>query len=431
MAQMQPEKVASSVQESTPEFVDKKNNTNNMNSTAGSFKFNVQAPAFVPRRSHAATTPISGGFFYPCSFRYVNTGAPNNNNNTKIYVGDQDTTSILQEPSFVSSLSRKDILPEELRLKVVKQVEYQLSDMSLLANESLLKQMNKDPESFVPISSVSATKKIKSLITNNQLTLSHALLSSAKLIVSDDGKRVKRKIPFTDKDKEELMLRTVVAENLPDDHSHHNIEKIFNVAGSVKTIRVCHPQDPNTRTRGDLGISSKLHALIEFEHPEAAEKAAEKLNDERNWRKGLRVRLLLRRSPKSVLKSRKSAFDGCLDDEDWLISELTDDSNTANHSEVVDTTVNVEETLAAAAAAAAAAIKKTAWGKGRGKITRQRNQMYSGRGLLASSPQSSIYEAPVKQANKGPRMPDGTRGFTMGRGKPLGSINVQTGVRVV
>lgn len=28
-----------------------------------------------------------------------------------------------------------------------------------------------------------------------------------------------------------LQLRTVVAENLPDDHSHHNIEKIFNVAG--------------------------------------------------------------------------------------------------------------------------------------------------------------------------------------------------------
>lgn len=27
---------------------------------------------------------------------------------------------------------------------------------------------------------------------------------------------------------------------------------------SVKTIRVCHPQDPNTRTRGDLGISSKV-----------------------------------------------------------------------------------------------------------------------------------------------------------------------------
>ncbi|XP_055808766.1 la-related protein 6C-like [Solanum dulcamara] len=420
---MQPEKVASSVHESTPDqFVD--------HNGVGSFKFNVQAPAFVPRKSHATKIPISGRYLYPCNFQNVNTGAPNNN---KIYGGDQDTTSFLQEPTFVSSLSQKDILPEDLRLKVIKQVEYQLCDMSLLANENLLKQMNKDPEAFVPISSVSATKKIKSLITNNQLTLSHALLSSTKLIVSDDGKRVKRKIPFTDKDKEELMLRTVVAENLPDDHSHHNIEKIFNVAGSVKTIRVCHPQDPNTRTRGDLGISCKLHALIEFEHPEAAEKAAEKLNDERNWRKGLRVRLLLRRSPKSVLKSRKSAFDGCLDDEDWLSSELVDDSyHVSNQSEVVDT--NVEETLAEVEETLAAATTKKTWGKGRGKSTRQRNQMYSGRGLLSSSPQNSnTYEAPVKQATKGPRMPDGTRGFTMGRGKPLmmKNINIQTGVHVV
>nr|XP_016509580.1 PREDICTED: la-related protein 6C-like [Nicotiana tabacum] len=431
MAQMQPEKVASSVQESTPEkFVAKvyynkklaKNNNNKQqqinaaayNTNGGSFKFNVQAPEFVPK-SHA-TIPISG-YIYPY-FQYVNTTITTTTNDW-ISGGDL-TISFVQEPSFVSTLSQKDILPEELRLKVIKQVEYQLSDMSLLANESLLKQMNKDPKGFVPISSVSATKKIKSLITNNQLTLSHALLSSTKLIVSDDGKKVKRKIPFTDKDKEELMLRTVVAENLPDDHSHHNIEKIFNVAGSVKTIRVCHPQDPNTRTRGDLGISSKLHALIEFEHPEAAEKAVEKLNDERNWRKGLQVKLLLRRSPKSVLKSRKSAFDGCFDDEDWLASELTDDSNHTNQSEIADS--NVEETLA---------TKKT-WGKGRVRA-RQRNQMFNGRGLLASSPQSSNsgpFEAPIKQATKGPRMPDGTKGFTMGRGKPL-NINVQTGVHVV
>ncbi|XP_016514937.1 la-related protein 6C-like [Nicotiana tabacum] len=427
MAQMQPEKVASSVQQSTPEKIvakvdynkklAKNNNKQQINAASyningGSFKFNVQAPEFVPK-SHA-TIPISR-YIYPY-FQYVNTTTTTND---WIYGGDQETISFVQEPSFVSTLSQKDILPEELRLKVIKQVEYQHSDMSLLANESLLKQMNKDPKGFVPISSVSATKKIKSLITNNQLTLSHALLSSSKLIVSDDGKKVKRKIPFTDKDKEELMLRTVVAENLPDDHSHHNIEKIFNVAGSVKTIRVCHPQDPNTRTRGDLGISSKLHALIEFEHPEAAEKAAEKLNDERNWRKGLRVKLLLRRSPKSVLKSRKSAFDGCFDDEDWLASELTDDSNHTNHSEIVDN--NVEETLA---------TKKT-WGKGRVRA-RQRNQMFNGRGLLVSSPQSSSsspFEAPLKQATKG-RMPDGTKGFTMGRGKPL-NINVQTGVHVV
>lgn len=116
------------------------------------------------------------------------------------------------------------------------------------------------------------------------------------------------------------QLRTVVAENLPDDHSHQNIEKIFNVAGwfvhflisllhpfnslpliffinSVKTIRICHPQDPSTRSKVDSIISTKvnrmhiyvyiyihmvswlwfgvlkLHALVEFENPDAAEKA--------------------------------------------------------------------------------------------------------------------------------------------------------------
>lgn len=64
---------------------------------------------------------------------------------------------------------------------------------------------------------------------------------------------------------------------------------------------------------------------------------------------------------------------------------------------------------------------KKGWGKGRGK-GRGRVQSHSGSGLLALSPQPSNAvqcEAYVKQTFKGPRMPDGTRGFTMGRGKPL------------
>ncbi|PHU10506.1 hypothetical protein BC332_22366 [Capsicum chinense] len=420
MAQLQPERVAEEcIQETRTIFEAKdvkktlgssKINSNNKEDSA-SFKFNVQAPEFVPR-SHSAsttaatttTTPISS-YFYPY-FQYLSGGSATSD---WLYVGDQDTMSYISNQNF-SGMLQKDVLPEEVKNKIIKQVEYQLSDMSLLANENLLRQMNKDLEGFVPISSVSATKKIKSLITNQQ-TLAHALLSSTKLIVSNDGKKVKRRIPFTEKDKEDLQLRTVVAENLPDDHSHHNIEKIFKVAGSVKTIRVCHPQDPNlSRARVDIGISNKLHALIEFENSEAAERAVEKLNDERNWRKGLRVRLLLRRTPKSVLKSRKSEFDGCFDDDDGLPSEDSDSNN-------------VEEGVGPA---------KKAWTKGRGKL-RMRPQIHGGRGLLAALPQcssgSGLGEGPVRQVTKGPRMPDGTRGFTMGRGKPL-TATVISGVHV-
>ncbi|KAM5549146.1 hypothetical protein ABKV19_000530 [Rosa sericea] len=293
----------------------------------------------------------------------------------------------------------------------VKQVEYQFSDMSLLANESLAKHMSKDPEGYVPISVVASTKKMKSLISNNHM-LAQALRSSSKLVVSDDGKKVKRKHPFTEKDKEELQSRTVVAENLPEDHSHQNLENIFSVVGSVKTIRICHPHESNcSRSKGDFIISNKLHALVEYETTDIAEKAVDKLSDERNWRKGLRVRTLVRRSPKSVLKNRKSEFD-ILEDDDTPHYESAEDSSQPSHIDLVIDSMNAEENSMGS---------KKGWAWGRGKA-RGRGASQSGRGLIAPSPQSSCAiqcEASTKPNTKGPRMPDGTRGFTMGRGKPL------------
>lgn len=140
--------------------------------------------------------------------------------------------------------------------------------MSLLANDSLTKHMSKDPEGYskyqqvvryilcdqsstvpfsftnissskVPISAIASMKKIKSLTINNHL-LAQALRSSSKLVsvdsdyaafllgpkdvmllknhyffifskvVSSDSKRVKRKHPFTEKDREDLQVRALV-----------------------------------------------------------------------------------------------------------------------------------------------------------------------------------------------------------------------------
>lgn len=92
-------------------------------------------------------------------------------------------------------------------------------------------------------------------------------------VVSNDGKKVRRKHPFTEKDKEELHVRNgcflyyqdmstfinlssslelnvylmwstflvfqsriVVAENLPEDHSHQNLERIFSVVGRLDLL---------------------------------------------------------------------------------------------------------------------------------------------------------------------------------------------------
>ncbi|TKY59126.1 La-related protein 6C [Spatholobus suberectus] len=390
-----------------------------------SFKFNAQAPEFVPR-SHTQM-PISG-YFYPCFQILGGSG-----DSDWIFVGDQDPACFIPTANVALPNCSKNILTPDLQQKIVKQVEYQFSDMSLLANESFQKQMNKDPEGYVPITVIASSKKVKSLVSNIHL-LTQALRSSSKLVsildgvrhylwsssvcsltmqflkvLSADDKKVKRKHPFTDKEKEDLQSRTVVAENLPDDHSHQNLQKIFGTVGSVKTIRICHPQEPNSsRPKSDFFVSNKLHALVEYETSDIAEKAVEKLNDERNWRKGMRVRLLLRCSPKSVLKSsRKSEFDGYLDDDEILNSETAEDSSHSNNAELFDT--NVDENSVGS---------KKGWARGRGK-GRGRTQ---GRGLLAPPSQSSstvLCDAHAKPNTKCPRMPDGTRGFTMGRGKPI------------
>ncbi|XP_004292453.1 PREDICTED: la-related protein 6C [Fragaria vesca subsp. vesca] len=372
---------------------------------AASFKFNAQAPEFVPR-SHTQV-PISG-YFYPCFHFLGDTASPD-----WFYIGDQELPPyLISNPNIPTTNRSKNVLPDELQHKIIKQVEYQFSDMSLLANESLAKHISKDPEGYVPVSVVSSTKKMKSLISNNHM-LAQALRSSSKLVVSDDGKKVKRKHPFTEKDKEDLQARTVVAENLPEDHSHQNLEKIFNVVGSVKTIRICHPHESNSsRSKGDFIISNKLHALVEYESTEIAEKAVDKLSDERNWRKGLRVRTLLRRTPKSVLKNRKSEFDILEDDDTPHYESAEDSSQPISHIDIVIDSMNAEENSMAS---------KKGWAWGRGKA-RGRCASQSGRGLIAPSPQSSCAiqcEASAKPNTKGPRMPDGTRGFTMGRGKPL------------
>ncbi|KAI3990122.1 hypothetical protein MKX01_020919 [Papaver californicum] len=383
------------------------------------FKFNVHAPEFVPRtqpQPQQTQMPISG-YIYPCIHFLGSTS----NGSDWYYVADQETIQLI--PNSNSNITQRhssNFLTEDIRRKIIKQVEYQFSDMSLFASDTLMKHISKDPEGYVPLSVIASSKKIKSLVSNSHLLI-QALRTSSKLVVSDDGKKVKRKHLFTDRDKEDLQARTVVAENLPEDYTHQNLEKIFGVVGSVKTVRICHPQESNvSRPKGDVLISNKLHALVEYETVVQAEKAVEKLNDERNWRKGLRVRLLLRRSPRSVMKIKVyDHFEGISEDE--TASPVSADESSQPNNVELQTESNIDDNTNGS---------KKGWARGRGK-NRGRSQNHSGRGLTASSPQSSCLvqcEASIntsKQAPRGPRMPDGTRGFTMGRGKPLTSSSAQ------
>ncbi|PPD69578.1 hypothetical protein GOBAR_DD33539 [Gossypium barbadense] len=177
---------------------------------------------------------------------------------------------------------------------------------------------------------------------------------------------------------------------------------------SVKNIQICRPQESNSpRSKTDFSTSNKVHraTLSRAKHfEEAADSQSEnalveKLNDERNWRKGLR--------PKPILKTRKSEFEAILNEEDFKNSFQSNN---------VESTENKTEDIGVGS--------KKGGGKGRGK-GRGRVQNHNRRGQLRTSPQpinpTTQCEASMKQTFKGPRIPDGTKGFTMGRGKPLTS----------
>ncbi|XP_038978552.1 la-related protein 6B-like [Phoenix dactylifera] len=414
--------------------------------TASSSRLNAKAPEFVPRSAaadridarkprvvpiHHGPSPVmhpyhpappSPPFFatVPGSFEYYGGGGGSG-------FGEQETAPgpAEQDPAP----GGREGLSEEVIQKITKQVEYYFSDVNLATTEHLMRFISKDPEGFVPISVIAAFKKIKSLVHNNSL-LAMALRTSSKLVVSDDGKKIRRQLPFTELDVEELQSRIVVAENLPEDHCYQNLMKVFSAVGSVKTIRTCYPQttngtnaQTNKPAKLDMLFGNRLHAFVEYETVEDAEKAVAELNDERNWRSGLRVRLLLKCMTKhGPGRGRKGGHEGDVDGEDDVsTSNLPNEKQVEDPSQISEASHdNVGEALLNERDGGLRRGRGRGWG-GRGRGRGQYNSNRNGGHMVGTPPSSHpIHTEQSVVANRqppGPRMPDGTRGFTMGRGK--------------
>ncbi|CAK9159709.1 unnamed protein product, partial [Ilex paraguariensis] len=148
----------------------------------------------------------------------------------------------------------------------------------------------------VPVGVIASSKKVKRL-TKDAVLVVAALGEYSLLVVSLDGKNVKRlhPLPFTAVRDPELCI--VLIENLPEDHSVENIQHIFDEAGSRGHA---DPGLPVSCLSPLLEIESKdqavdvLYARVEYETVEAAEKAVATLNDEQDWRCGMWVKLLER-----------------------------------------------------------------------------------------------------------------------------------------
>ncbi|XP_021888475.1 la-related protein 6A [Carica papaya] len=188
------------------------------------------------------------------------------------------------------------VLTDDLKSKIIKQVEYYFSDENLLTDKYMMSLIKKNKEGFVPISAIASFRKIKKL-TRYYPSIVAALKESSLLVVSADGKKVKRLNPLPLTDVRDSKLFTVLVENLPEDHSVENIRKIFGEAGNIKSISIRDPhamEESKKSIKAEILLTTRLHSLVEYETEEAAERAVALLNNDQDWRNGLRVKLLKR-----------------------------------------------------------------------------------------------------------------------------------------
>ncbi|WVZ89040.1 hypothetical protein U9M48_035499 [Paspalum notatum var. saurae] len=447
--------------------------------SGSSSRLNAQAPEFVPRgppapavvvppppqviRVFAAPPPPPRASFFaapPPPHRpfeyYAPVGGRCGFTAKEQHAPEQDVEVLSPEAKAEPVLEGLD---DEVVHKITKQVEYYFSDINLATTEHLMRFITKDPEGYVPISVIAGFKKVKASVQNNAM-LAAALRTSTKLVVNDDGKRVKRQEPFTESDLQELQSRIVVAENLPGDPSYQNLKKIFSAVGSVVSIRTCYPQTPNgtgpatnRSAKLDMLFANKLHAFVEYETPEDADKAILELNDEKNWRNGLRVRLLSTCTAKGAGKGKKGVYESDGNgEEDVSTSNQSNEKQFEESSQLIDVLPehlfddNFNKEVPNRGKG------RGRGGRGRGRGNHQYNNHhhqnnnqhhqnhqphYSHHGnnhhggnrggthpvgtphnLITKTEQHLQLPIGANKLPPGPRMPDGTRGFTMGRGKP-------------
>ncbi|KAL1555860.1 la-related protein 6A-like [Salvia divinorum] len=315
------------------------------------------------------------------------------------------------------------VLTDDLRRQIIKQVEYYFSDENLPTDKFMLKQVTRNVEGFVSIGVVASFRKMKKLTRDTSLIVA-ALKESTFLVVSSNGKMVKRLHPLPLAEIKDPMVCTVLVENLPEDHSVNNLHRLFGEAGTIKNITVRDPHDvidSKKCTMAEKLISRKLHALVEYDTVEAAEKAVTTLNNEQDWRYGLRVKLL--KQPNNPGQKKKVWRE--LEPDKGSTVQTAEPAASENHdaSEHHDDSHDVED------------VEPLSKDKNRPHFPRDKNgqkgrnrgggrrQKYHGTIGHGHGTQYSSHGVEPSKPPPGPKMPDGTRGFTMGRGRPLPTAN--------
>jgi la-related protein 6 len=200
---------------------------------------------------------------------------------------DQDITKV--EKPFVAP-------DDELRDRIITQVNFYFSDANILKDAFLLKHVRRNKQGYVSLKLITSFKKVKSM-TKDYRVVAYSLRLSDDLEVNEEGTKVRRKQALPDYD-ETTPSRTVVGVNLPQENpTIEHIAEMFASCGDIALIRILRPgktipNDVKKHINKHPEIGTTVCAVVEFESHESARKACQTMTNKDDWRGGMRVVLL-------------------------------------------------------------------------------------------------------------------------------------------
>ncbi|KAB7503593.1 La-like protein [Armadillidium nasatum] len=163
-----------------------------------------------------------------------------------------------QMPTTENSETNGNVVSEELKTKIVKQVEYYFGNYNLPRDKFLSEQVKVD-EGWIPMDTMVKFKRLADLSTNFQAIMD-ALKNSELMEVDEEKKKIRRSpdnpLPYFGEDlKAETLKRTIYCKGLPKDGSV-NLDKLlehFKPYGPFETIHMRQYFDKAVKKHGFKG----------------------------------------------------------------------------------------------------------------------------------------------------------------------------------
>ncbi|TPX70844.1 hypothetical protein SpCBS45565_g01418 [Spizellomyces sp. 'palustris'] len=144
---------------------------------------------------------------------------------------------------------------DEVKAKILKQVEYYFGDANLPRDKFLISTINENPEGWVSLETLLKFNRLRS-ISDDPTVIADALRQSAELLeVSDDGKLVRRRTQL--KPRFAVHRKTIYAKGFPQELSNiiDEVESFFSNFGQVHNVKI--RRDENRAFKGSVFVEFK------------------------------------------------------------------------------------------------------------------------------------------------------------------------------